>query len=154
MLIQTASLEVREMASPQVDTITPHDLQQAVTQQMKPIVIAVSALEKALQLQEQACRRAHDHSDEGPSASRGRRGLTSSRSDEGTSPNPMLAAQEAIAKERLQSIVEEAVRVHRAGEVSPLSVDTRMTEHSRSLLGEMRSMTDVSAQSEHLSHAQ
>lgn len=124
--------EIKDLAHEMRECVTHHDLHQQVTSQINPLVTAMSSLEKAIQIQDISTKHTQStFTDKMQTLER----LYREYIDHKASNDEHI--QMALNKDKLCTVVEEIMHLHRWGEVTPASVDAAVQQQTEYLLGKM-----------------
>ncbi len=132
MFLQADGNEIKQLAAEITDRVTRHELHQSVNSQVKPLVTALSSLEKAIQIQDVSAK--HQQAafvEKTQSLERMYREQIEYR----LSHPEHLAA--SVNREKILAILDEVIRDRRLAEVTSASVETSLAHQTEFLLKQM-----------------
>jgi hypothetical protein len=132
---QADGSEIRKLSSDLQDRVTRHELQQSVGSQIKPLVQALTAIEKAIHIQDIASQQ-HHHAlaDKAQSLEKMYREQMDARL------TSTAEASSSANREKVRSVVEEVIREKRLGEVTAQTVELQQATQTEYMLKQMSIM--------------
>ena len=130
--MQADGNEIKDLAHEIRGCVTQHDLHEQVNGQIKPLVTAISSLEKAIQIQDVSTKHTQStFTDKMATLER----LYREYIDHKASNDEQI--QMALNKDKLCTVVEEIMHLRRWGEVTPVTVENAVQQQTEYLLNKM-----------------